>query len=494
MLEHEKIKWKYLIVLFIIFSVTFIGRVYFDNQHYKMMLDSNINQMTSDIQKSFNTSKVNLKDKYLMVTNHFGSDEYVSNLFKNDKREALYQVLKNDYASFKQIDPHLYVMHFIDNKNITVLRMHKPNSFDDDLTKKRPIVAFVNKSLENQYAFEVGKNGIVYRVTIPYIYKNKHIGVLEFGIKPSYFVDLLNKQFEVQSEILVKTKALKTLEAYKKYKQIDKYSIITSNPFFHKLTSMIDLTKNYQIIKMNGKTYIVLTDLNLENFQNEDIAKVIVAKDITKFIEENNSSLLLVNSLTFIIFLLILTILYIIFTKYSDDLKQILTQVDFLHKKSIHLQDKANTDHLTKTYNKAYFDKYLNKFLDIKANGIIIFFDIDHFKKINDTYGHLVGDEILIKLSDDIKHFLREDDIFVRWGGEEFIVLIEDISYKLAIKKANSLRLLVEKIEFTQNIPVTISLGVTMIKDDDSKETLLKRADKLLYKAKHGGRNCVKCD
>ncbi len=494
MLRHEKIKWKYLSVLIIIFAFIFIGRIYFDNKHYSMMLNTNINQMTLDIQRSFSVSRTTLKDKYLMVTNHFQSDSYVSNLFKNDKREKLYETLNNDYLAFKQIDPHLYVMHFVDNKNKTILRMHKPTSFHDDLTTKRPIVAFVNKSVKQQYAFEVGKNGIVYRVTLPYIYKNEHIGVLEFGIKPSYFVDLLNNQFDVQSEVLVKTKALKILKVQKKYKQIGEYSIISNNSFFNKLGSFIDITKSHQVVNINDRTYIVITNLDLESFQNEKIAKIIVAKDITSFVEKNDASLLIVRSFTFIVIFFILILLYIIFTKYSEELKNVLTQVDFLHKKSIHFEDKANSDDLTKAYNKAYFDKYLNEFLELKADGVIIFFDIDHFKKINDNYGHLVGDEILIKLSENINNFLRDDDIFVRWGGEEFIVLIEDIPHDLAIKKANSLRLLVEKTNFSHNVSVTISLGVTMIKEDDTKNSLLKRVDGLLYKAKHSGRNCVKYD
>ena len=494
MFRYESIKWKYLIILLVIFTIVISVRIYFDNKHYKYMLNNRISVLTEDVEKAFNQSKVNIKNKYKMLNTHFMNNKNLTTLFKTRKRDKLHELLNNDYLKYKQIDSHLQVMHFIDTNNTTVLRMHKPQSYNDNLTKKRPIVVYANKSLQEQYAFEVGKNGIVYRITTPYIYNKQHIGVLEFGIKPGYFVDALNNQFQIKSQILVKTDSLKTLMAQKKYKQIGEYSIISSDKFFNKISKMIDLNKASQVIKIGKKTYIISTNLNLENYQNETVAKIIIAKDITKFIEEKESSLMLINSFTFAVFLFILVILYEIFTKYSKELEETLEIVNKLHKKSNHFENKSNMDNLTKAYNKAYFDKYLDRFLKIKEDGVLIFIDIDHFKNINDTYGHLAGDDILIQLSKTINDFLRTDDIFVRWGGEEFIILLQDIQFELAIKKSESLRLLIEDTKFTKNISVTISLGVTKIKEEDSKKTLLTRADKLLYKAKKNGRNCIEYD
>ena len=494
MINYKHIKWKYLLTILLILTILISGRIYFDNQHYQNMLDNKITSLSEDMSKSFQRSKINLQDKYTMLTSHFMNSTDVSGYFKSNKREKLYTLLKNDYTGFKQIDKHLHVMHFIDKKNITVLRMHKPNSFNDNLIKKRPIVVYANKSLLNQYAFEVGKNGIVYRITIPYIHKLQHLGVLEFGIKPSYFVDSLDKQFEIKSQILVQTNSLKNLTAKRKYKQIENYSIISRDKFFNDISSMINLKQKHQIIKHNKKTYIIFTNLSLENYQNETVAKIIIAKDITQFIEKNKSSQLFITSVTFIIFLFILLMLYIIFTKYSKELENSLKTIDKLDRRSSHFENKSKIDNLTKAYNKEFFNKYLNKFLKLQEDGVLIFLDIDHFKMINDKHGHLIGDEILIQLSKTIKDFLRTDDIFVRWGGEEFIVLLQDISFDLAIKKSQSLRLLIEDTTFTNNIPVTISVGVTKIQENDSKDSLLSRADTLLYKAKEDGRNCIKWD
>ncbi|MEA2099965.1 MAG: diguanylate cyclase [Campylobacterota bacterium] len=487
MYNHEKIKWKYLSIFFVLFGIILLGRISYDTKHHENMLERIIDDLTLNIEKEFYALQDGVKNKYLMIAHQYMQNENIYKLFEHAKRDKLYSSLLNDYKLYKKFDSHLHVMHFFDTKNITVLRMHKPNSFNDDLTTKRPMVAYTNRLLNTLSSFDVGKNGVLYRVSVPYIYQKKHLGILEFGIKPSYFVDHLTQQFDIKSKILVQTNSLKTLTSKKDYKHIEDYSIVSSSEFFNQLSTKLDLNKNRQIVSVDDKTYIILTNLNFTDFQNKIVAKLIISKDITKFIKKNEDSLLMANTLTFVIITFILIILFVIFTKYSREL-------DFLNKKSIHLKNKANLDALTKIHNKAYFNQSIDIFLSSDKPACIIFFDIDHFKKINDTYGHLSGDEILISLASEINKFLRNDDVFVRWGGEEFIILLENIPLNKAIKKAQELRILVESTKFVQNIPVTISLGVTQLQNEDSKEILLKRVDDLLYKAKGNGRNCVEHD
>jgi len=118
--------------------------------------------------------------------------------------------------------------------------------------------------------------------------------------------------------------------------------------------------------------------------------------------------------------------------------------------------------------------------------------DIDFFKKINDTYGHIIGDEVLIRVANKIKENIRETDIFGRWGGEEFLIIATNTSleygYNLALKLCNVLE---DEIKI-KDINVTASFGVTQIKDDDKDENvLLNRADTALYSSKENGRNMV---
>ena len=126
-----------------------------------------------------------------------------------------------------------------------------------------------------------------------------------------------------------------------------------------------------------------MTNLNLKDYQDKTIAKIIISKDITNYIVENKNSLRTLNYLTVIAILIILVLLYIIFTNYSKELKRTLIRVDILNKESAHFQNKANIDDLTQIYNKSYFDNYLNEFFSLGKKGSIIFFDIDHFKKLN---------------------------------------------------------------------------------------------------------------
>lgn len=116
----------------------------------------------------------------------------------------------------------------------------------------------------------------------------------------------------------------------------------------------------------------------------------------------------------------------------------------------------------------------------------IIMFDIDHFKKYNDTYGHDAGDDILVKTANVVSSQLREIDLKVRFGGEEFIVLLPDTAEALSLDVAERIRKAVE-----QEVAITISLGVATYQEGDTQESLIRRGDDAMYRAKHQGRNCV---
>ena len=123
----------------------------------------------------------------------------------------------------------------------------------------------------------------------------------------------------------------------------------------------------------------------------------------------------------------------------------------------------------------------------------MVMFDIDFFKDINDNFGHDVGDEVLKHLSDIVAKRLRESDIFARWGGEEFIILLKACSKEDACNFAQNLRSNIEDAIFPNEIKITCSFGVTATLPDDSIKTFLKRVDELLYQSKRNGRNQVTC-
>lgn len=165
----------------------------------------------------------------------------------------------------------------------------------------------------------------------------------------------------------------------------------------------------------------------------------------------------------------------------------------------IHLEEKlknmATMDKLTNTYNRHKFDEILNndieRFERYKTPFSIIMLDIDHFKSVNDKYGHDVGDSVLVEISNLVKMSIRNTDKLSRWGGEEFIVLCSETELQDAKKLAEKLRLLIENYEFTTVKSVTSSFGVACFEEGDDTKKLLKRVDNALYKAKEQGRNCV---
>lgn len=155
----------------------------------------------------------------------------------------------------------------------------------------------------------------------------------------------------------------------------------------------------------------------------------------------------------------------------------------------------AVQDALTGIYNRVKLNKILPDFI-FSANKYdkyfsIILFDIDHFKNVNDTYGHSVGDSVLKELTHTIKNSLRDRGIFVRWGGEEFLILLQITHLADAVKLASRLRKSVEEHTFLHVGNITCSFGVTEFRAGDTDTILLNRVDEALYEAKNSGRNRV---
>jgi diguanylate cyclase (GGDEF)-like protein len=156
-------------------------------------------------------------------------------------------------------------------------------------------------------------------------------------------------------------------------------------------------------------------------------------------------------------------------------------------------------DGLTQIYNKRYFLETLEREISrshrYRRELSLIMFDIDHFKKINDTYGHLAGDYVLKQLASVIKARIRREDIMARYGGEEFAIILPEIDQVNAAQFADKIRKLIEKTVFKfeeTKIPVTISVGVTSLSTDLASPTdFIKIADDKLYQAKSEGRNKV---
>jgi len=227
---------------------------------------------------------------------------------------------------------------------------------------------------------------------------------------------------------------------------------------FFSLDDVQDKERNWieSLLNLSGRKRIV-------SMQNKDLINSAFSITINKYDEEN----------------------YII--NFSDI-------SDTMHEK-LHLQKQLVKDQLTNAYNRNYFDNNINKLIKLHNNKNektgIIFLDIDHFKNVNDTYGHQIGDEVLKTIVNIVKSNIRDEDKLIRWGGEEFIIILSANKIDNVYKNAEHLRLLIEAHNFKKVGKLTCSFGIVLHQNDSDINESIKKADEKLYESKNSGRNKV---
>lgn len=188
-----------------------------------------------------------------------------------------------------------------------------------------------------------------------------------------------------------------------------------------------------------------------------------------------------------IVLALIITLILVMFNLTLT--QQLEIKIDEIHKLSV-------TDELTHIYNRKKFNETLaiesQKSKRYNTVLSLIMFDIDHFKKVNDTFGHDIGDYVLVTVTAVVRGLLRDTDLFARWGGEEFMILAPGTTLEGSALLAEKIRLAIDNYSFKEVKSITSSFGVTTFEKNDTAEKLIKKADDALYQAKESGRNRVK--
>lgn len=188
----------------------------------------------------------------------------------------------------------------------------------------------------------------------------------------------------------------------------------------------------------------------------------------------------------------------VVISPYIDEKNEVISYTAIYHditdKKRIELL--AVTDPLTKLYNRQKFNEVFKEMLmrqhwtQSNTFGVVIV-DVDHFKDVNDAYGHQAGDAVLIAIADTLSETIRTSDVLARWGGEEFVVLLPDVDIEKATLAAEKYRQAIEQMDLLEVGPITSSFGVTVFSKGDTQEKMIYRADVGLYRAKKNGRNRV---
>lgn len=185
-------------------------------------------------------------------------------------------------------------------------------------------------------------------------------------------------------------------------------------------------------------------------------------------------------------------------TYHASLLNALEEEVSRMHTREGELRQKASTDSLTGLLNHEnsfnYLQQAIHKAQEKGQPLSVMMADLDLFKRVNDTYGHMVGDAVLQETASRILASVREPDVVGRYGGEEFLVILADAGMATAQRIAERIRQRIASTPINvqgELIEITISLGVTTLGQDDDLETLIKRADAALYTAKHSGRDCI---
>jgi len=395
------------------------------------------------------------------------------------KLQPLYQEMKKYQIKFLQI-------RFPDGT--VFLRFHRPERFGD-VVKEEKFNIFSNPKKEFTGGF---------KFPFELYYKNHFLGTVEIILSYDAVKEELRKIFKGEYQFLIYKNILvnKLLKEEKKnyiQSEIDPdfYYESGNNSNYQipvevlsqinlklkeKIKNRLEQFKNFAVdVKVDGDYYVV-SFIVITSMTGEKAGYLVnYEKDNTIFLF--SETFLMMYASVEIALLAMLAFLLNIKTR-SEKFKIL-----------------SETDPLTGIYNKGKFNQVLEEELKkVKRYGRplgVILFDIDHFKKINDTYGHQVGDYVLKTIAKLVKENIRDTDTFARWGGEEFVILAPETDLNGLKTLAEKLRKIIENHDFEPVKKVTSSFGITEAVPEDTTDTVIKRADEALYLAKERGRNRV---
>ena len=301
------------------------------------------------------------------------------------------------------------------------------------------------------------------------------LGVIGVGVDMSDIAALLQKTQKTYGRVIYMVDDSGLIQAHSDMNVIEKRNILTSKGI-DKIANTILSTKNETLnthyVGEGGK--VLLTSRYIP-----DIKWFILVE------QNENASFQIVK----------IMLLRTIFIGLFASILALIISIRIVNRYNLNLKNSSRLDHLTQISNRLELDYRLNtEFANFQRNGVaftVLMIDIDNFKRVNDTFGHIVGDDTLIKFTHLVRAQLRTTDSFGRWGGDEFLIILPNSLGREGVSLANTIRRKVSKSNDFIDFTVTLSIGITELKEGDTIESLLTRSDKALYKAKDGGRDQV---
>jgi len=428
---------------------------------------------------------------YLNKSNVDQEKENLNQLFLYSKR-VLEVISILPFKKSKEIAlRHLKVINpFIEKEEWQKLReewIEFLSEFDDKTVKKGAKIAGIN----SEDVFDVIE-ALIEKLKTNELDLSHLVDILIFALTPSYApamndeIAVLKRQLKENPEFILSKAFVDDLKALtKKRISLDKEELRKRVRDLNQIAERLSLKVLRLLEKTDGSSQKVKkvrfalenwrksSEDNIENVKNK-LLKIVISLD-----EELDA--------------------FNINMRYeNEDIERLKNRIKLLEKEIEKLRQEVKTDFLTNLINKRALEEELQKqeslFKRYKAIYSVVFFDIDHFKSINDTYGHEAGDVILKSLGLILRRYSRDVDVIGRFGGEEFVAILPHTEKDGAYKFAEKLRQIVENTKFmykNTRIKVTVSGGVASRNEVNSKEELLKKADERLYLAKQNGRNRI---
>lgn len=566
--------------------------------------------------------EIRMEDAYQSVSRHYEEtlkdivDFYIARAHANINtvgvlevlhsrdHDALYQLISPRWKVMRQENAALSVMQFHNADGTSLLRMHRPDVYGDNIASQRSMVAHIHKYHKTVYGFEEGREGLAFRILVPIIDQGIYLGAVEFGLEASYITDKIARYTGYQSFFLVDEKKVGKLSQINSYFHIDDFLAVDVSP------KLLPLVKKYRDSHLSGENRVirdenhayVMKTITVTDYEKKPIGGIVLIRSVPDFWSHIFQMIIATGLIALVLIIALGTLISRLYDSiankmsfqkmYSQSVLDAMPSLvivtdghqlvaanqtflayfhydnietfkrehacvceyfeegdteDFLlpmvndqrwteyiythplihHKAKITMDGKTTvydvklsilrfkeesryvviftdissmqsismTDALTGINNRLHFTMMYDYAVNVarreqKPLGII-FFDIDYFKRVNDLYGHLMGDKILKEIAALVKQRLRKSDIFARWGGEEFIILLPDTPLAETLQVAEILRGAIEDENFETVGKMTCSFGVAVLNENDSAEILLKRVDEQLYKAKESGRNRV---
>lgn len=525
-MKKKSLKNKLLLIITMLISIPLVISSVFYDTILKNKLDDSIVKAIEQSGKSTNMAVDKMVNELELYGKIATNNLILLESIKDNNRNSLENTMDSIYKDLSKTT-NIDIFEVGDENGVVLYRAHNPKKYGDDKSE----LPLYKKSLigEISVGVEYGNSGLAFRVITPLKLDDSIVGTITTGYYlNNSIVEQIKQISGMEISIFIGKKAVAS-------------TILDDNKNFE---SLITLNNNEILdsVLENGKIYIGEEQIQGKSFfvqykplitSDGNIEGVLFDGYNLEDINLLKKNMILIQIFIVIVSLGISYIISYLFIKgiaqpiehvienmkkveggnfnvkavvnRNDELRQlangfnnmvsvILDSMQKLDKKNLELNEMAIKDGLTNVYNqKNMYSRLKEEIKRAKKYNhslSIIMLDIDHFKDVNDTYGHQVGDEVLVEVCKICKDNLSKIDILGRYGGEEFMVILPNNNIHNGYLVAERIRKSIEKQRYKKDLQLTISGGVVELKAENEKE-LVEKADNLLYKAKRSGRNRI---